>query len=84
MLGIFAVAWRRGGPVTALAAMAVTAALCWSLGSAVLVEPWHASTVLLPFLLFLVLAWSLACGDLACLPALVLVGSLVLQTNLAY
>jgi hypothetical protein len=84
VLGIFAAAWRRGGPVTALAAMAVTAGLCWSLGSAVLVEPWHASTVLLPFLLFLVLAWSLACGDLACLPAVVVVGSLVLQTNLAY
>ena len=84
VLGIFAVAWRRGGALVALAAMAVTATLCWSFGSAVLVEPWHATTVLLPFLLFCVLAWSVACGDLACLPVAVVVGSLVLQTNLSY
>jgi hypothetical protein len=84
VLGMFAVAWRRGGALVALAAMAVTAALCWSFGSAVLVEPWHATTVLLPFLLFCLLAWSVACGDLACLPVAAVVGSLVLQTNLGY
>jgi hypothetical protein len=84
VLGMFAVAWRRGGALFALAAMAVTAALCWSFGSAVLVEPWHATTVLLPFLLFCLLAWSVACGDLVCLPLAAVVGSLVLQTNLGY
>jgi hypothetical protein len=84
IVGMFAVGWRRGGALVALAAMAVAAALCWSLGSAVLVEPWHATTILLPFLLFCLLAWSVACGDLACLPVAAVVGSLVVQTNLGY
>jgi hypothetical protein len=84
LFGMFAVAWRRGGALVALAATAVAAALCWSFGSAVLVEPWHATAVLLPFLLFCLLAWSVACGDLVCLPLAVVVGSIVLQTNLSY
>ena len=82
--GIFAVARRRGGPLLAVASMALVAAFCWSMGSAVLVEPWHATTVLLPFVLFLLLGWSVACGDLVCLPLAVVVGSLVLQTNLSF
>ncbi len=84
VLGIFAVARRRGGPLLAIASMTVLAALCWSMGSAVLVEPWHATTVLLPFLLFLLLGWSVACGDLVCLPIAVVVGSLVVQTSLSF
>lgn len=84
ILGIFFVARRRGGPLLALAAMAVTAALCWSMGSAVLIEPWHANTLVLPFLCFLILVWSISCGDRWCLPWAVFLGSLLLQTNLAY
>jgi hypothetical protein len=84
VLGIFLAAQRRGGPLLAVVAMAVTGVLCWAMGSAVLVEPWHANTVLLPFLCFVLLAWSVAAGDEACLPWAVGVGSLVLQTNLSY
>lgn len=82
--GMFVAARRVGGDVVAAAAMAVTAVLCWSFGSAVLVEPWHATTVLLPFALFAVLVWAVVSGDRACLPWAVVVGSLVLQTNLSY
>jgi hypothetical protein len=82
--GIFVVSRRVGGAVVATASMAVTAVLCWSLGSEVLVEPWHASTVLLPFLCLVVLVWAVVCGDRPCLPWAVLVGSLVVQTNLSY
>lgn len=82
--GIFVVARRVGGDVAAGAAMAVTAALCWSFGSAVLVEPWHASTVLLPFACLGVLAWAVVAGHRWCLPWAVAVGSLVVQTNLSY
>jgi hypothetical protein len=84
VVAIVAVAQRRGGPLVGAWAAAVAAALCWSFGSAVLVEPWHATTVLLPFMLLAVLAWAVADGDLWCLPAAVLVGSLVVQTNLSY
>jgi hypothetical protein len=82
--GTYVAAHRRGGPPAAAAAMACAGILCWAMGSAVLVEPWHATTVLLPFLCFLTLAWSVAAGDLACLPWMALTGSLVLQSNLSY
>jgi hypothetical protein len=84
VVGIFLLARRRGGAPLAIAAMAVTAGLCWSMGSAVLVEPWHANTVLLPFLCFVMLAWSVGCGDRVCLPWALAIGSLLIQTNLAY
>jgi hypothetical protein len=82
--GTYIAAQRRGGPPVAAAAMACAGILCWAMGSAVLVEPWHATTVLLPFLCFVTLAWSVAAGDLVCLPWMALTGSLVLQTNLSY
>jgi hypothetical protein len=82
--GLYVVCRRRGGSLAAALGLAVAALLCWSLGSAVLVEPWHATAVLLPFLLLCALAWSVADGDLPCLPFAVAVGSFVLQTNLGY
>jgi hypothetical protein len=82
--GTYAAAQRRGGPPAAAAAMACAGVLCWAMGSGVLVEPWHATTVLLPFLCFITLAWCVAAGDLACLPWMALTGSLVVQTNLSY
>ena len=82
--GIFLAARRVAGPVVATAAMAVTGLLCWSMGSEVLIEPWHAGTVLLPFLCCAVLAWATLAGDSLCLPWAVLAGSLVLATNLSY
>ncbi len=82
--GTYVAAQRRGGPPAAAAAMACAGMLCWAMGSGVLVEPWHATTVLLPFLCFVTLAWSVAAGDLVCLPWMALTGSLVLQTNLSY
>ena len=82
--GIFFAARRVGGPAVAAAAMAVTGLLCWSMGSEALIEPWHAGTVLLPFLCCAVLAWATIAGDSVCLPWAVLAGSLVLSTNLSY
>lgn len=84
VLGIFLLARRRGGSSLALVAMAMTAVLCWSMGSAVLVEPWPPNTLLLPVVCFLLLAWSVAVGDVVCLPWLIGVGSLVIQTNMSY
>ena len=49
-----------------------------------MVEPWHANSVVLPFLCFLLLVWSVARGDVACLPWLALAGSFVFQTSLSY
>ena len=84
IVGIVAVAFRRGGQTVALIAAATVALLCLALGTAALVEPWHANSVVLPFLCFLLLVWSVARGDVACLPWLALAGSFVLQTSLSY
>jgi hypothetical protein len=82
--GIAIFAYRRGGPLLGTLAMAVTATLCWTMGSEVLYEPWNPHSVLLPFLFFLVLVWSVTCGDLLALPFAAGVGSLVVESHLSY
>lgn len=84
IVGIAWFAYRRGGAVLGAVAMAATAALCWSMSSALLFEPWNPHSVLLPFLFFLVLVWSLTCGDLLAVPFAAAAGSLVAQTHLSY
>jgi hypothetical protein len=84
VLGIAVFAFRRGGPMLGGAAMAATAGLCWTMGSEALFEPWQPYSMMLPFLGFLILVWSVACGDLVALPCAAVVGSLVLQTHLSY
>jgi hypothetical protein len=84
IVGVAAFAYRRGGALLGTIAMAATAALCWTMGSELLFEPWNPHSVLLPFLFFLVLAWSLACGDLLALPFAAAAGSLIVQTHLSY
>ncbi|MCI3949067.1 MAG: hypothetical protein K0R11_1001 [Acidimicrobiales bacterium] len=82
--GTIAAAWRRGGPVLGSAAAVVAAALCWSMGSEVLLEPWNPHSMVLPFLFLLVLVWSLVDGDVVLLPVAVAVASLLVQTHLSY
>jgi hypothetical protein len=84
VVGIAVLAYRRGGPLLATAAMAVAAALCWAMGSELLFDPWQPHSLLLPFLSFLMLVWSVACGDVLALPFAAGVGSLVVQTHLSY
>jgi hypothetical protein len=84
VVGIGLVARRRGGPLLGVAALAVTSALTWSMGSQLLFDPWQPHSLLLAFLLGLLLIWSLVCGDLRALPWAVLVGSVVIQTHLSY
>jgi hypothetical protein len=84
IIGIAVFAYRRGGALVGTLATAVTATLCWTMGSEVLFEPWNPHSVLLPFLFFLVLAWSVSCGDLLALPFAAGVGSLVAESHLSY
>jgi hypothetical protein len=84
VLGVAILAHRRGGPLLATAAMAAAAALCWAMGSQLLFEPWQPHSLVLPFLCFLMLVWSITCGDLVALPWAAGVGSLLLQTHLSY
>ncbi len=84
VIGIALLAHRRGGPLLGILATAVSAGLCWAMGSELLFDPWQPHAMLLPFLCFLLLIWSLTCGDLVLLPVAAGVGSLLLQTHLSY
>ena len=84
IVGIAVFAYRRGGALLGTIAMAAAATLCWAMGSELLFDPWGPHAVLLPFLFFLVLVWSMTCGDLPALPFALGVGSLVVQTHLSY
>jgi hypothetical protein len=84
VVGIAWVAFRRGGAVLGTLAMAATALLCWTMGSELLYDPWQPHALVLPFLLLLVLVWSLGCGDVSALPWTVGVASLLAQTHLSY
>jgi hypothetical protein len=84
VLGIALAANRVAGPLGTVAAMTVTVAMCWAMGSEVLIDARPHHSLLLPFLLFLVLVWALGSGDLAVMPWAAGVGSLVLQSHLTY
>ncbi len=84
IVGIALVAFRRGGVVPATAATFMAGGLSWTMGSELLFDPWQPHSMLIPFLFFLVLAWSLTCGDIWMLPFAVGVASLVLETHLSY
>ena len=84
IVGIAVAARRRGGPLVGVLAMVVTTALCWSMGSELLFDPWQPHSLLLTSLLLAVLVWSLAAGDVVALPWVVGVASLLVQTHLSY
>jgi hypothetical protein len=84
LLGIALVTARRAGSLAAAAAVAVATALCWSMGSDLLFDPWAPNSVLLTFLFLLVLVWATSSGDLILLPLVAAVASLLVGTNLEY
>ncbi|MFL5780807.1 MAG: hypothetical protein ACJ760_05810 [Thermoleophilaceae bacterium] len=84
VVGIVALARRRGGVVLMLAVAAGLALACRSLEAQIYHDVWNASAVLLPFTLLVFLAWSVACGELALLPLMVVVGSFATQCQVTY
>lgn len=84
---IAAIAWqvrRRAGSSAAIVAMLGVTVMLWSVGRDLTVQIWNPYAALLPLLLFLVLAWSAACGDPVALPLGALVGSFVMQCHILY
>jgi hypothetical protein len=84
LVGVAVVARRRGGTALLLWTGLLVAALVHALGPGLLLDPWNPWLALLPFLLFVFLAWSVACGDRPALPWAVGVGSFVVQTHVGY
>lgn len=77
-------AWRRRGLLGLLAFGLVTATLLVGLTPELLVQVWNPYVPLLPFLAFLLCAWSLAEGDRRLLPLAVGLGSFLVQAHVAY
>ena len=77
-------AWRRAGVLGTALGMLVAATLAWSMGSELLFDVWQPHSLLLPFLAFLFLVWSLAAADFVVAPVAVFAGSLLMQTHLTY
>jgi hypothetical protein len=84
VVGVVALARRRGGTPFMLATAAALAAMCGSLDTPVWYGVWGPSAAILPFTLLLFLAWSLACGEYRLLPLTALVASFTVQAHLTY
>ena len=84
IVGVVALARRRGGWPLMLAAAAAVAVTCGSLDAPRLHDVWGPAAAVLPFTLLIFLAWSLACGEYRLLPVTVLVASFTVQAHLTY
>jgi len=84
VVGLGLVARRRGGTVLAVVTLAITLLVMRTLTGTALADPWNPLVTLLPFALFVLLAWSVALGDGWMLPIGLAVGSFVVQSHVSY
>jgi hypothetical protein len=84
VVGAVALARRRGGLWLMFATAIAIALMLRSIPAHAYSDVWNPWVPLLPFLLLIFLAWSLACGDIRLLPLAVLVASFVSQAHLAF
>ncbi|MBV8950963.1 MAG: hypothetical protein JOZ99_08815, partial [Actinobacteria bacterium] len=83
VVGIALVARARGGTDFAVAALAVATIASQALGPSFLRSPWTPNLIVLPFVLIVLLSWSVAEGDTAALPWMAVAASFVVQAHLA-
>jgi hypothetical protein len=84
VLGVVALAFRRGGRSLMFLAGAAVAIMFASLQTEVPREIWAPSAPVLPFTLLIFVCWSVACGDYRLVPLMALNASFVAQCHLAY
>jgi hypothetical protein len=84
VMGAVALARRRGGPVLMFATALAIPLMLRSIPAQAYSDVWNPWLPLLPFLLLILVAWSLACGEVRLLPLGVLVASFVAQSHLAF
>lgn len=77
-------AHRRGGTRLLLAVAVVLAFLVRGYGVGTLTEPWNPYLPLLWWVVVLLAAWSVVCGDFVVLPVAVFAASFCAQTHLPY
>jgi hypothetical protein len=84
MFGIVILARRRGGTPLMLATAIALVLMCRSLPSESLHDIWNPYAPVLPLVLLLFVAWSLACGEHRLLPLAALITSFAVQTHLGF
>lgn len=84
VVGAVVLARRRGGRVLMLATAIAIPLMLASLPAEAYSDIWNPSAPLLPLVLLVFLAWSVAAGDERLLPLTALVGSFAIQTHLAF
>jgi hypothetical protein len=82
--GIALVARRRGGLPLVLLTLFLVGLLTSSLGAQFFRDVWNPSITVLPFVLLLLLAWSMSCGEAWALPVTAGVGTFLVQTHVSY
>jgi hypothetical protein len=84
VLGVVALAFRRGGRPLMFVTAAAVAIMCASLQTEVPREIWPPSAAVMTFTLLIFLCWSVACGEYRLLPLVALTASFAMQCHLAY
>jgi hypothetical protein len=84
VVGSVALAHRRGGLPLMFVTAAAIAVMCGSLDASIFHDIWNPAAAVMPFMLLIFLAWSLACGEFRLLPLTALVASFVVQAQLTY
>jgi hypothetical protein len=82
--GALLVGYRRGGAVLTAWLAAFLAVLGHALGTAFVLDPWNPRLPVTGLVLFVMLAWSVACGDQAMWPWLVGVASWEIQAHVGF
>jgi hypothetical protein len=80
VVGIAAVAFRRGGTVLALWSLTLVAVLAHALGATKLSDPWEPHITVLPLVLLLILAADVASGRAGGLPMVAALASFLAQS----
>lgn len=84
LLGAGTMAHRIAGRRGFVLLLLVGSVLAWSMGSEFLFDVWQPNQLVFPFLLVLVLAWSVAAGRVWALPWACGIGSVIVQTHVSY
>jgi hypothetical protein len=83
-VGALVLARRRGGGSLVVLVGLALLSLAGALGPSLLADPWNPWAAVLPFFTYVLLAWSLADGDVVVLPWVVVVGTFLIQTHVGY
>jgi hypothetical protein len=78
------VSWRTGGLSRLVVVLALVGLAFGAMGPSMVLEAWNPNVAYPTFVLFVLLAWVLSYGTPVWLPAVVAVGSVLIQSHLGY